>query len=145
MKKLLYITLLAILTAVGCKPEEKPLTLNQKLCGEWRGSELSVDAGVYLTFLADGTFELYQKMDEGFELRRGTWSLTGDILSGKYNDNESWAAAYKVSIEGDRLTMTSQNEGAEASIYVRCTIPAVIKESSTVVVKSFGIQYGLVL
>ena len=136
MKKLLYITFLALLTVAGCKPEEKPLTLEQKLCNEWRGSELTVDAAVYVSFLADGTFELYQKMEEGFELRRGTWTLTGDVLSGKYNDNEDWASDYTVSVEGNKLTMISRNEGAETSIYVPCTIPSVIKETCTVVVKS---------
>ena len=68
MKKLLYITLLALVTAIGCKPQEKPLTLEQKLCNEWRGSELSVDAAIYISFLADRTFELYQKMEDEFEL-----------------------------------------------------------------------------
>ena len=136
MKKLLYITLLALITFIGCKPEEKPLTLKQKLCNEWRGSELAVDAAVYVSFSADGTFELYQKMEEGFELRRGTWSLERNILSGKYNDDEAWAADYMVSVEGNKLTMISQNEGAETSIYVQCAIPSVIKEGSTVVVKS---------
>ena len=138
MKKLLYITLFALVAFAGCsKPDaEKPLTLEQKLCNEWRGSELSVDASVYVSFLADGTFELYQKMEDGFELRRGTWTLTGDVLSGKYNDNEDWAADYTVSVEGNKLTMISRNEGAETSIYVQCAIPSVIKEGSTVVVKS---------
>ena len=73
-----------------------------------------------------------------FELRRGTWTLTGNVLSGKYNDGEAWAADYNVSVDGDKLTMTSQNEGAETSIYVRCSIPSVIKEGSTVVVKSMS-------
>ena len=138
MKKLLYMILFALLVIPGCsKPDaEKPLTLEQKLCNEWRGSELSVDAAVYVSFLADGTFELYQKMEEGFELRRGTWTLTGDVLSGKYNDNEDWAADYTVSVEGNKLTMISRNEGAETSIYVQCAIPSVIKEGSTVIVKS---------
>ena len=136
MKKLLYITLLALITFIGCKPEDKPITLRQRLCNEWRGSELSVDAAVYVSFLADGTFELYQKMEDRFELRRGTWNLERNILSGNYNDDEAWAASYKVSVDGNKLTMISQNEGAETGIYVQCTIPSVIKEGSTVVVKS---------
>ena len=141
MKKLLYITLLALTAFIGCqkpKPEteQKPLTLKQKLCNEWRGSSIAVDASVYVAFLTDGTFELYQKMEERFELRRGTWTLTGDILSGKYNDGEAWVADYQVSVDGDKLTMISQNEGAETSIYVRCSIPVIIKEGSTVIVKS---------
>ena len=138
MKKLLYIPLLALVAFIGCTPDEKPMTLEQKLCNEWRGSSLAVDAAIYISFLADGTFDLYQKMGGEFELRRGTWTLTGNVLSGKYNDGEAWAADYNVSVDGDKLTMTSQNEGAETSIYVRCSIPSVIKEGSTVVVKSMS-------
>ena len=63
MKKLLYITLFALVTFIGCKPEEKPITLEQKLCNEWRGNKIAGDAAVYISFMADGTFELYQKME----------------------------------------------------------------------------------
>lgn len=129
--------MLALLTIAGCKKEEPVLTLSQKLCAEWRGSELSIDAAIYMKFASDGTFELYQKMSsEEFELRRGTWTLTGDILSGKYNDQEAWSTSYKVSVENDRLIMVSQGEGAEINIYVKTEIPEYIKGSSTVVVKS---------
>ena len=145
MKKFLYITLLALVSLAGCKPEQKPLTLEQKLCNEWRGSEMSVDAAIYVSFQADGKFELYQKMEDVFELRRGTWTLKGDVLSGKYNDGEAWAADYKVAVNGERLTMISQNEGAETSVYVHCVIPEVIKEGSTIVVKSTVAQFTSVL
>ena len=133
MKKLLYILTIAALSLTGCK---KTPTLRELICREWRGVELSADAGIYINFISDGTFELYQKLENEFELRRGTWTLKGDILSGKYNDDEAWAADYTVSVEGNKLTMISRNEGAETSIYVQCAIPSVIKEGSTVVVKS---------
>ena len=137
MKKIVYVIMLALLTIAGCMKEEPVLTLSQKLCAEWRGSELSIDAAIYMKFASDGTFELYQKMSsEEFELRRGTWTLTGDILSGKYNDQEAWSTSYKISVENDRLTMVSQGEGAETNIYVKTEIPEYIKGSSTVVVKS---------
>ena len=133
MKKLLYILTIAALSLTGCK---KTPTLRELICREWRGVELSADAGIYINFISDGTFELYQKLENEFELRRGTWTLKGDILSGKYNDDEAWAADYTVSVEGNKLTMISRNEGAETSIYVQCAIPSVIKEGSTVIVKS---------
>lgn len=129
--------MLTLLTIAGCKKEEPVLTLSQKLCAEWRGNELSIDAAIYMKFASDGTFELYQKMSsEEFELRRGTWTLTGDILSGKYNDQEAWSTSYKISVENDRLIMVSQGKGAETNIYVKTEIPEYIKGSSTVVVKS---------
>ena len=149
MKKYLYIIALAILTIAGCEkpgPENKPQTLGEKLCGEWRGAELSADAGIYISFMADGTFELYQMMDgETFELRKGKWSLEGDILSGTYNDSEKWAADYKVLIEGDTLIMISQNQGGETNSYGRCTIPAIIKENCSIVVKSLGSLFSSAL
>lgn len=134
MKKLLYILTIAALSLTGCK---KAPTLRELICREWRGVELSADAGIYINFISDGTFELYQKLENEFELRRGTWTLTGDVLSGKYNDNEDWAADYTVSVEGNKLTMISRNEGAETSIYVQCAIPSVIKEGSTVIVTAY--------
>ena len=97
MKRIIFIAILGLLAFTGCKKEP---FLAELLCGEWRGSELSVDAGIYIRFAADGTFELYQKMGtEGFELRRGNWALAGDILSGTYNDGEPWAASYKASVK----------------------------------------------
>ena len=155
----IYAALIALITLTGSekpKPAPKPLTLAEKLCGQWRGQEISVDAGIYIEFLSDGKFELYQKMNgELFELRRGTYTLDGDILSGVYNDQESWAFDYKISISDDVLTMCSlektaedteadmtegENTGTENIIetntYIKTSIPETIKEGATVVVKS---------
>ena len=138
MKKILYAVILALVALTGCKKEEKQLTVADKLCGEWRGSELSVEAAIYMSFTSDGTFELYQKTTDSFELRRGKWSVAGDILSGTYNDGEAWAASYKVSVSEGTLTMVSQDESAETNVYRKCEIPEQIKTGSTVVVKSSG-------
>ena len=95
-----------------------------------------IDAADVIFFKNDGTFELYQKMSsEGFELRRGTWTLDGDILSGAYNDGEAWAASYKVSA-GSTLTLVSQAEGGETNVYIPCAIPEEIKRNCTIVVRS---------
>ena len=137
MKRIIYIAIFALVALTGCQKENSKVpTLKQMIVGEWRGSEISVDAAIYLSIKADGTFELYQKMtSDDFELRRGTWSLEGDILSGTYNDGEPWAASYKVSADSV-LTMVSQAEGAETSVYIRCAIPVEIMNSCTVVVRS---------
>ena len=128
--------MLTLVALTGCE-KHSGSSQASPLCGEWRGYDLSADAGIYICFTADGTFELYQKLaSETFELRRGTWTLAGDILSGKYNDEEPWAASYKAVINGDTLTLTSQKEGEETNIYRKCEIPEHIKESSTVIVKS---------
>ena len=137
MKRIIHITIIALLALTGCKKAETELSLQQKLETEWRGSEISADAAIYISFAADGTFELYQKLEsDTFELRRGKWTLDGDILSGRYNDGETWASSYKVAVENDKLVMISQNEGGESGTYKRCQIPDVIKENCTIVVKS---------
>lgn len=139
MKKILLITICTFIGLSACekKSTTPEIPLSESICGEWRGTGLSVDAGIYIDFNSDGTFELYQKMgSEIFELRRGRWTLEGDILSGTYNDSEAWASSYKASISGDSLTLVAQGEGSETNVYSRVEIPAYIKESCTVVVKS---------
>lgn len=135
MKRLLYIFTIAVLALTGCQKEKQP-TLRDKLCTEWRGAELSADAGIYIKFTKDGIFELYQKLDDKFELRRGEWTLDGDILSGTYNDEEPWAATYKVSVVGDVLTMIAQNESGETNTYIKTVIPDGVKEDCAILVKS---------
>ena len=58
------------------------------------------------------------------------------MLTGKYNDGEDWAAAYQISIDGETLTMTSKNDAAEVSVYVKAEIPANVKDGSETIVKS---------
>lgn len=139
MKKILYIiSALMLMVSCGEKGGKQPeLTLEQKLCTEWHSTTLSLDADIYLSFEENNTFELYQKIVEGaYRLYRGTWNLEEDILTGKYNDGEDWAAAYQISIEGETLTMTSKNDAAEVSVYKKAEIPSNVKEGSETIVKS---------
>ena len=137
MKKILYI-LLSLLVAAGCgKNKEGKLSLEEKLCGQWHSTSLSVSGDVYLQFDAEKTFEMYQKIGSGaYRLYRGTWNLENDILSGKYNDGEDWAAAYNVVIDGTSLTLTSVNDAAEVTKYSAASIPEEVKTGCEVVVKS---------
>ena len=115
--------------------------MKDNICGVWRGVELTADAGIYINIISNGTFELYQKLDgDRFELRRGQWSLEGDILSGIYNDQEPWATAYKVSVVGNTLTMVAQDGTDETNVYVKTDIPDGVKENCTIVVKSGSIE-----
>lgn len=139
MKKILYL-LAAILVAASCGEKEEgktELTLEQKLQNQWHSTSLAIDADIYLDFKADNTFELYQQIGEGaHRLYRGTWNLEGDLLTGRYNDGEDWAAAYKIAIEENTLTLTSQNDAAENAVYEKAEIPEEIKQTCDVVIKS---------
>jgi hypothetical protein len=139
MKKILFfISAIILLISCGEKGGKQPeLTLEEKLCADWHSTSLSLDADVYISFADNNTFELYQKIVEGaYRLYRGTWNLEEDILTGKYNDGEDWAAAYQISIDGETLTMTSKNDAAEVSVYKKTVIPSSVKETSETIVKS---------
>ena len=128
MKRLIYFAIITLFAVTGC---QKEASLGELLCGEWRGSELSVDAAVYIDFNADGTFDMFQKMEgDNFELKSGSYSIAGATLSGKYKDGEAWSSSYTVSISENVLTMVSQAEGGEVNRYVKTTIPAAVKEAA---------------
>ena len=140
MKKLLYIFAALMLIASCGKNEEgkKPeINLEEQIIGQWHSTSISVDGDIYIEFDQAKTFELYQQIGEGaYRLYRGTWNLEGDLLTGKYNDGEDWAAAYKIAIEGDTLTMTSNNDAAEKSTYTESEIPSEVKDRCETIVKS---------
>lgn len=138
MKKYIYLLAVAIIALVGCEKEGgKDQEHTCVVCGQWRGEELSAEVGIYMDFLCNGTFELYQKLDNGvFELRRGKWNLEAGELSGTYNDGEAWATSYKATVSEETLTLVAQSEGGETNRYKKCEIPAAIKDNCEVIVRS---------
>lgn len=128
--------ILAAAVVAGCQKKENPKSLSELICNEWKLTS-PVEANIYLSFTTDGKFEEYQRLDNGkFELRRGTWTLSGNILSGKYNDDQAWSATYAAAMSDKFLTLTSQEEDGIEYQYVNCQIPDVVREAASVVVKS---------
>ena len=140
MKRLIYIfSALVLLASCGKNNDDnKPeLTLEQQLIGQWHSVSNSLEADLYIDFQEGKTFELYQQIGEGaHRLYRGTWNLEGTLLTGKYNDGEDWAAAYQVEMREKQLVLTSSNDTAEKSTYEKSEIPAEVKETCEVIVKS---------
>ena len=140
MKRLIYIfSALVLLASCGKNEEDKKpeLTLEQQLVGQWHSVFNSLEADLYIDFQEGKTFELYQQIGEGaHRLYRGTWNLEGTLLTGKYNDGEDWAAAYQVEMKEKQLVLTSSNDTAEKSTYEKAEIPAEVKETCEVIVKS---------
>ena len=140
MKRLIYIfSALVLLASCGKNEEDKKpeLTLEQQLVGQWHSVSNSLEADLYIDFQEGKTFELYQQIGEGaHRLYRGTWNLEGTLLTGKYNDGEDWAAAYQVEMREKQLVLTSSHDTAEKSTYEKAEIPAEVKETCEVIVKS---------
>ena len=140
MKRLIYIfSALMLLASCGKNEEDKKpeLTLEQQLIGQWHSVSNSLEADLYIDFQEGKTFELYQQIGEGaHRLYRGTWNLEGTLLTGKYNDGEDWAAAYQVEMREKQLVLTSNNDTAEKSTYEKAEIPAEVKETCEIIVKS---------
>ena len=130
---------LMLLASCGKNGEDNKLelTLEEQLIGQWHSVSNALEADLYIDFQEGKTFELYQQIGEGaHRLYRGTWNLEGTLLTGKYNDGEDWAAAYQVEMREKQLILTSNNDAAEKSTYEKAEIPAEVKETCEVIVKS---------
>lgn len=130
---------LVLLASCGKNGEDnKPeLTLEQQLIGQWHSVSNALEADLYIDFQEGKNFELYQQIGEGaHRLYRGTWNLEGTLLTGKYNDGEDWAAAYQVEMREKQLVLTSNNDAAEKSTFEMAEIPAEVKETCEIIVKS---------
>ena len=137
MKRILLI-ISAVLILASCGKDGKKKTTADYLYGEWHSTSISVTGDVYISFTDDMKFEMFQKIGEGaYRLYRGSWNVEEDLLTGRYNDGEDWAAAYTVTVDDRSLTMISTNDAAEKSTYTRTEIPEDVRNSSETVVKSF--------
>ena len=139
MKRLIYIFVALLLVVTpGCKKNGSEATTATKLVGQWHciAEELNVteDIDVYVEFMADKSFNLYQKIGQGRHRHfTGTWSVSGDVLSGVYADGSEWGSSYAVEFSGmDAMKLTAKNGSEEVMTYTRETIPAEILEGSVV-------------
>ncbi len=132
---------MAIALLAGCvKPGgEEEKTLTEKIAGEWHCNPSNMEADIYVGFAAEGTFELYQQITVGtYRLYRGTWTAdeANMTITGKYNDGENWGSGYSVVVSEDGNSMTFTDSASIEYVYSREEIPAEVKETSVVIVKS---------
>ena len=132
---LLMSLLCVALISVGCSKEKKqdaPKADNAAMVvGEWHCAPEGYDVDVYVEFAATGEFNEYQRLGEGrYRHYEGTWSMENSILRGVYADGAEWGSTYILSFDGDTMTLTANNESAEAIVYTKTTIPAEVKEEA---------------
>lgn len=132
----------AILMLTSC---EKFKSVEKKIIGDWHCSSTAIEAEIYVTFEADETFVLYQQITQGaFRVYNGTYQIRAsedgskDILSGEYNDGTPWGAEYELLMAGSKVMTLTAGGITETYDKLKEGIPAEVKESSAVVVKSEG-------
>ena len=127
--------MLLALAVVGCEKTSVNGSSKGALNGEWvltSWNEAEPEFNVYIDFNEDNTFEIYQQVwSFDYELYTGTYTITGDIVTGVYADGSIWACGYKFVKDGDTLTMYSQEDQSVVSVYTMCEIPAEIKAEAT--------------
>jgi hypothetical protein len=85
---------------------------------------------VYIAFSEDGTFSIYQQIFSLNYVRySGTYTAANGVLTGVYEDGSVWDSTYDytISADGSQLTLTSQGNAAEVSVYVNEVIPEAVK------------------
>lgn len=153
MKKILYIVM-ALMCIASCEkptptpapgPEPSPEPaekLAAGIIGEWHYTADAFDADIYLGLTENHKFELYQKIGDGaYHLYRGSWDIDEEsaVLSGKYNDGQSWGSEYAVAIseDGKTLTLSPKASGTdEKHTYTREDIPSSVSDNCVIAVKS---------
>ena len=133
--KIFSLMMLLALAVIGCEKSSVKGSSKAALDGEWvltSWNEAEPEFNVYIDFNEDNTFEIYQQVwSFDYELYTGTYTITGDIVTGVYADGSIWACGYKFVKDGDTLTMYSQEDQSVVSVYTKCEIPAEIKAEAT--------------
>jgi hypothetical protein len=144
MKKIIYIiAALLMVTLSSCQKDEL-----STVAGEWALVEASgVDAEqaeVYIHFMEDGNFALYQKFTSAsYHLYKGTYTVTESVLKGTYADGSDFGTDYKVAKESGNLVLTpvGSKKPESASKYKPTTISEDVKANAvSVLTKSADYQ-----
>lgn len=138
MLKRLAILAAAVLMLVGCGGHNKENPVKAlDVTGEWVLTSITTrsasiggtQVAVYINFTAEKTFELYQKIGEGrYTYFKGTYQLSGESLSGTYDNGKAWGSIYTVTVDGDQMTLTPSG-GSETDNYRKTSIPQSVKDN----------------
>lgn len=137
MKKYIYCLFAAamlLLCAACSKEDQSGGVVDSGVVGEWHltkwSDEAQADFDVYIEFMSHGKFNIYQQVETSAYVRySGDFRTEGNHLSGRYSDGVPWSTDYAFELSGDKktLTMTSDTDIPEVSIYSRTSIPEQVR------------------
>lgn len=135
-----------LLLGTSCQKDSDALTA--KLAADWHytAQENGVAEEVWISFTADGTFEMFQKIGDGpYWYTKGEYALDSKtkVLSGIYSDRYPWKYSYKVSISDKTLEMAAVELEDYKLTYAKETIPAQVREKSLPLTKSESVELFL--
>lgn len=128
-----------LMAMTGCEPDDGdkfvPGDVN-KIVNEWAITEWDnapASFEVFVDFNEDGTFEMYQRFATAYECYKGTYELSGNTLTGAYDNGEAWKNSYRaeVSQDGSALRLHSDDERSVMSVYTQQAIPEYVKADAT--------------
>lgn len=142
MRKTLYalFAVLGLCLFAGCSDDDKnnDSPLAKQLAGEWHLASWTGEAPTdvfeaYVSFASNGSFEIYQQIEEVYYQRyTGSYTLKDSSLTGKYSFNASWNNSYEISFDesGNTLTMVGDPSSGEVSVYTRTAIPESVRNGA---------------
>ena len=144
-----------VIAAVSCAKEDLGLSVksvDSTLVGDWHLTDTKVEGEVvtdtpevYLSILADGRFELYQKSSSQLRYTLYTgicWSENG-LLKGEYSNSTSWAT-YTPYIIGTKLILKTYDLMEEMT-FEKKSLSEAEKADADVWTKSSAIDYSPIL
>lgn len=147
MKKFFVLILMIVSSLFSVSCTKDALVKEADLVGEWNCVEVEsgITSNIWLSFAADGSFELYQQIGDGVAHKyRGVYSLDAEgVLSGIYSDNKTWKYEYSVTLKNNTLTMTATTNKEHVTIYTKGSIPQEIREKCLEMTKSSAVEEGL--
>ena len=138
MRKILYVTLLAILAMapLSCGKHEKDTDKDQiSVVGCWELTSVEtksaqvgdVTVNVYIQFAEGDSFILYQKLGEGWYSKyTGTYTVAGKQISGTYTGGTKTWGPYEMELDDTSLVLYKEG-GTERDSYKRIeAIPSTV-------------------
>ena len=103
--------------------------------GDWHLSRFcntEPEVELYIHFGIDYSFTIYQRTSmAGYQLFKGTYTVEGTNVSGRYNDGVEWADSYTFSLDEESNLVLQSVNGGDIAVYESATMPKIDARQTT--------------